>query len=64
MPFRVCLKNTGPLDSSIIKKAKIGVSQDSKPRMIMIENTMSKLRFKKAFMGSSKGISLKESTGM
>ena len=55
-PFRSWVKNTGPLDSILIMSAIIGVSQDRTNMIIVNENTMSKVRFRKRLKGSSRGI--------
>jgi len=63
-PFLSCVKNTGPLDSTLMTSAISGVSQDKINTITAKENTMSNARFRSELKGSSRGIVLKVRIGM
>ena len=62
IPFLVCLKNTGPELSILIKIAIIGVSHDNIKNSTNRENIMSKNLLIKLFKSFDNGISLRDCT--
>ena len=57
------MKNTGPLDSNVIKSASKGPNQIKIPKMTNNEKAMSKTLLRTAFTEVCKGISLKDKIG-
>jgi hypothetical protein len=58
------LKNIEPLDSNLMKIAKIGINQESIPIIITEEKSISKILLIILFAVSSKGMFLNEKIGI